>query len=204
LEHVDEHVKNYRPQILVLTGNPAARPSLVDFISNITKDNSLMMCAYVVPYSPSDQVYGMITKLNDQLRAWLKKRKVKSFFTSVANPSFRNGTLSLIQTAGLGKLRPNVLALGYKQDWNNCDQSAIDDYFGIIQDAFDRNLGVMILRANSGGLDYSELMRAHNVGDTGRLKLPEMTAQLRHNTSERSLTGAAAIAGKLQIFLTLM
>lgn len=51
LENTDEHVKNYRPQILVLTGNPAARPSLVDFISNITKDTSLMICGYVVPVS---------------------------------------------------------------------------------------------------------------------------------------------------------
>jgi hypothetical protein len=40
-------------------------------------------------------------------------------------------------------------------------------------------------------------MRVHNVGDTGRLKLPEMTAQMRHNTSERSLTGAAAIAASV-------
>uniref|UniRef100_A0AC34PU84 Amino acid permease/ SLC12A domain-containing protein n=1 Tax=Panagrolaimus sp. JU765 TaxID=591449 RepID=A0AC34PU84_9BILA len=31
LEKIDEHVKNYRPQILVLTGNPAIRPSLIDF-----------------------------------------------------------------------------------------------------------------------------------------------------------------------------
>jgi len=28
-----EHVKNYRPKILVLTGNPAHRPPLVDMSS---------------------------------------------------------------------------------------------------------------------------------------------------------------------------
>lgn len=49
LDHTDEHVKNYRPQILVLTGNPAARPSLVDLAYNITKGSSLMICGYVVP-----------------------------------------------------------------------------------------------------------------------------------------------------------
>ena len=32
-----DHVKNYRPKILVLTGNPAHRPALVDFANEITK-----------------------------------------------------------------------------------------------------------------------------------------------------------------------
>lgn len=138
----------------------------------------------------------MVSKLNEQLRAWLKKRRVKSFVTSIANPSYRAGIQSLIQTAGLGKLRPNVLAMGYKQDWNTCDINSVNEYFGVLQDAFDKNLGVMILRAGSGGLDFSDLMRVHNIGDTGRLKLPEMTAQLQHNASERSLTFDATTPGK--------
>ena len=51
LEATEEHVKNYRPQILVLTGNPAARPSLVDFAYAITKSSSLLVCGHVVPVS---------------------------------------------------------------------------------------------------------------------------------------------------------
>uniref|UniRef100_A0A0R3RCB9 AA_permease domain-containing protein n=1 Tax=Brugia timori TaxID=42155 RepID=A0A0R3RCB9_9BILA len=47
----EEHVKNYRPQVLLLAGNPAARPSLVDFAYNITKGSSLMICGFVVPVS---------------------------------------------------------------------------------------------------------------------------------------------------------
>lgn len=39
----------FRPQILVLCGNAASRPSLVDFANNITKGTSLMICGYVVP-----------------------------------------------------------------------------------------------------------------------------------------------------------
>lgn len=51
LERTDEHVKNYRPQLLVLSGNPASRPGLVDFGYSITKGSSLMLCGYVVPVS---------------------------------------------------------------------------------------------------------------------------------------------------------
>jgi len=37
-----------RPQILVLTGFPQHRPSLVDFTSSITKNISLMICGHVI------------------------------------------------------------------------------------------------------------------------------------------------------------
>lgn len=50
-ERMGEHVKNYRPQILVLTGNPAIRPCLVDFAHNITKGESLMVCGDVLQVS---------------------------------------------------------------------------------------------------------------------------------------------------------
>jgi len=45
---VDEHVKNYRPQILVLTGKPQDRPPLVDLTKLITKNHALMVCGHVV------------------------------------------------------------------------------------------------------------------------------------------------------------
>ena len=48
LVHIEEHVKNYRPQILVLTGLPSTRPALVDFAYLICKNNSLIVCGNVI------------------------------------------------------------------------------------------------------------------------------------------------------------
>jgi solute carrier family 12 (sodium/potassium/chloride transporter), member 2 len=45
---VQEHVKNFRPQMLVLTGNPMYRPALVDLATLVTHGNSLMICGNVV------------------------------------------------------------------------------------------------------------------------------------------------------------
>jgi len=47
LNRVEEHVKNYRPQILVLSGMPSARPPLIDFANLIVKDLSLLICGHV-------------------------------------------------------------------------------------------------------------------------------------------------------------
>jgi hypothetical protein len=47
LINVDDHVKNYRPQLLVLSGYPRNRANLVDFASSITKKQSLLVCGHV-------------------------------------------------------------------------------------------------------------------------------------------------------------
>lgn len=47
LNSVEEHVKNYRPQILVLSGMPSARPALVDFAHLLTKNLSLLICGHI-------------------------------------------------------------------------------------------------------------------------------------------------------------
>jgi solute carrier family 12 sodium/potassium/chloride transporter 2 len=55
LFNVDEHVKNYRPQILVLSGKPQDRPPLVDLANLITKNNALMLCGHVSEVSTDTQ-----------------------------------------------------------------------------------------------------------------------------------------------------
>jgi hypothetical protein len=47
LNDVPDHVKNYRPKILVLSGVPAHRQPLVDFGNLLTKKLSLLVCAHV-------------------------------------------------------------------------------------------------------------------------------------------------------------
>lgn len=48
LNNVEEHVKNYRPQILVLSAMPSNRPQLVDFAHLLTKNLSLLICGHVI------------------------------------------------------------------------------------------------------------------------------------------------------------
>ena len=48
LATTQEHVKNYSPQILVLSGRPSSRPTMVDFVYLITKNISLMICGHII------------------------------------------------------------------------------------------------------------------------------------------------------------
>lgn len=49
ISNMGEHAKNYRPQILVLSGKPQSRPPLIDLANLITKHNSLLLCGDISP-----------------------------------------------------------------------------------------------------------------------------------------------------------
>ena len=56
----------------------------------------------------------------------------------------------MIQNAGLGKLRPNILVVGFKDDWQTANIESVVEYTDVIHDAFDFNYGVAILRLPKG------------------------------------------------------
>ncbi|XP_008544301.1 bumetanide-sensitive sodium-(potassium)-chloride cotransporter isoform X1 [Microplitis demolitor] len=154
LDRVEEHVKNYRPQILVLSGNPSARSILIDFAHYITKKQSLLICGDIIQSTLNHKTRSaMISKFS----YWLKNNKIKGFYTVVDGVNFQEGATSLLQTCGLGKLRPNILLMGYKQDWSVCGQDNLDMYFNVMHKALDMHVAVAILRI-SEGFDNSEIL----------------------------------------------
>ncbi|NXI07139.1 S12A3 protein, partial [Irena cyanogastra] len=165
LSEVDEHIKNYRqgsslqPQCLVLTGPPNFRPALVDFVGTFTKNLSLMLCGNVL-IGPRKQKMPESRLMADGHTKWLMKRKIKAFYTDVVAEDLRSGVQMLIQAAGLGKMRPNILVLGYKKNWRTASPQSLEDYVGILHDAFDFKYGVCLMRMKEG-LNVSRVLQAH-------------------------------------------
>ncbi|KFP00007.1 Solute carrier family 12 member 3, partial [Calypte anna] len=159
LSEVDEHIKNYRPQCLVLTGPPNFRPALVDFVGTFTKNLSLMLCGNVL-IGPRKQKMPESRLTAHGHTKWLTKRKIKAFYTDVVAEDLRSGVQMLIQAAGLGKMRPNILVLGYKRNWWKASPQSLEDYVGILHDAFDFKYGVCLMRMKDG-LNVSRVMQAH-------------------------------------------
>ncbi|XP_027762656.1 solute carrier family 12 member 3 isoform X1 [Empidonax traillii] len=159
LSEVDEHIKNYRPQCLVLTGPPNFRPALVDFVGTFTKNLSLMLCGNVL-IGPRKQKMPESRLTADGHAKWLMKRKIKAFYTDVVAEDLRSGVQMLLQAAGLGKMRPNILVLGYKRNWRTASPQSLEDYVGILHDAFDFKYGVCLMRMKEG-LNVSRVPQAY-------------------------------------------
>ncbi|XP_034412678.1 solute carrier family 12 member 3-like [Cyclopterus lumpus] len=147
LAGVEDHVKNFRPQCLVLTGPPNQRPALVDFVGSFTKHIGLMICGDIVteqdaPTRPPEAA--------DLSAKWMNGRKVRSFYTPLNADSLRVGARHLLQASGLGKLKPNTLVLGFKANWRDSSPESIEDYINTIYDTFDANYCLCILRMTDG------------------------------------------------------
>ncbi|XP_066205439.1 solute carrier family 12 member 3 isoform X2 [Saccopteryx leptura] len=159
LNEVDEHIKNYRPQCLVLTGPPNFRPALVDFVGTFTRNLSLMICGHVL-VGPRKQRMPELRAIASGHTKWLNKRRIKAFYSDVIAEDLRSGVQTLMQATGLGRMKPNILVVGFKKNWQSAHPATVEDYIGLLHDAFDFNYGVCVMRMREG-LNVSEVMQAH-------------------------------------------
>ncbi|XP_056463591.1 solute carrier family 12 member 1 [Gadus chalcogrammus] len=156
LSGIEEHVKNFRPQIIVLTGSVRTRPALLDLAHSLSKTYGLCLTSEVF-VGPRWKVLQEMNAGMEKNQLWLHKNKRKAFYTAVASDDFRQGADALLQSSGLGRLKPNILMMGFKRDWRSADTQAIKNYVGVLHDAFDFEYGTLVLRVPQG-LDMSQFV----------------------------------------------
>ena len=61
-----------------------------------------------------------------------------------------------MNAAGIGKLVPNMVLMGFKNDWMN-DLDSIEGYLNVIHHGFNMHLAVGILKLKDG-CDYSDVI----------------------------------------------
>ncbi|XP_065666504.1 solute carrier family 12 member 2 [Hydra vulgaris] len=139
LEPLEDHVKVFRINLMCLSGKPSSRPSMVRIASNFTRHYGLLICGEV-------KMVSELTVPESPESAWLKSQKVKGFHAIAHNETLRGGVRNLLQNVGLGKLKPNTVFLGFMNKWQEASNEEVEEYFGIIDDSFTLNYGVIILR----------------------------------------------------------
>ncbi|KAH9500961.1 hypothetical protein Btru_069330 [Bulinus truncatus] len=151
LVRIGTHVKNFRPQVLVMSGEPETRPALVDFCTHITKKMGLMVCGNVIIGKQGDH----LRKIHSEAPYhYFSRRHIRSFYSVATASTFQLGAQALMQNVGIGKFRPNLLILGFKSNWQIDNPENVQQYLEVIHDAFDLRMGVGILRVKEGfGLD---------------------------------------------------
>uniref|UniRef100_A0A672JXA0 Solute carrier family 12 member 2 n=1 Tax=Sinocyclocheilus grahami TaxID=75366 RepID=A0A672JXA0_SINGR len=155
LTGVEDHIKNFRPQCLVMSGYPNSRPALLYLVHAFTKNVGLMVCGHVRTGFRRPNYKDM---MNEQVRyqRWLLKTQIKAFYTPVFADDLRQGAQYLLQTTGLGRLKPNTLVFGFKNNWRDGEMKDVETYINTIHDAFDLQFGVVLLRLKEG-LDISHI-----------------------------------------------
>lgn len=107
-----DHVKYWRPQILLLIDNPRTSWNLIHFCNHLKK-GGLYILGHVMVTSDFTASYPEIQR---QQNAWLKLRDVagiKAFVQVAAGPNLIWGARNLYMGSGLGGMKPNITVMGF-------------------------------------------------------------------------------------------
>ncbi|KXJ92869.1 amino acid permease [Microdochium bolleyi] len=108
-----EHIKFWRPQIILLVNNPRRHTRLIQFCNSLKK-GSLYILGHVIV---TDNFKSGIHEAKLQQSAWSQYiseySRIKAFVQLTMSPSIEWGVRNLILSGGLGGMRPNIAVLGF-------------------------------------------------------------------------------------------
>ncbi|RDA90055.1 hypothetical protein CP533_2381 [Ophiocordyceps camponoti-saundersi (nom. inval.)] len=108
-----EHIKFWRPHIILLINDPRRQTRLIQFCNSMKK-GSLYILGHVIVTENFD---SGVEEARVQQQAWTNYisefSRIKAFLQLTMSPSLVWGIRNLILSAGLGGMRPNIAVLGF-------------------------------------------------------------------------------------------
>ncbi|XP_038158039.1 solute carrier family 12 member 6-like isoform X1 [Cyprinodon tularosa] len=124
LEEGPPHTKNWRPQLLVLLkldeDAHVKSPRLLTFASQLKAGKGLTIVGTVVPGNFL-QTYGEALAAEQTLKHLMDKERVKGFVQCIVAQKPREGISHMIQSSGLGGMKPNTVVMGWPHAWRQSE-----------------------------------------------------------------------------------
>ena len=115
LEELGNHPKNWRSVILALSGEAWSRPYLAVYGHWFTGGSGVLSLGQVIQGNVEGQLDRRV-KQEEILRSFIRQEELLAFPVVVVDASLADGISALVQSHGIGMLRPNTVLLGWPQD----------------------------------------------------------------------------------------
>lgn len=112
LDHKKQHVKYWRPRILLMVENPRTCLPLIEFVNHLKKSGLFVIGHIEVGYLDDHQTDPVTNYYPIWLR-WLDQFTVKAFFEMTMAPNVRDGLPHVARIAGLGAMKLNTVMFGF-------------------------------------------------------------------------------------------
>ena len=133
--------KNWRPNLLVLSGAPNRRWSLIQLANGLTHNRGIITICSILPRGKRGD--DQRTKMEELLRDYLDKRGIQALVRVVTATDTFDGARQLVEAYGLGKLVPNTVLLGNSEALERRSQ-----YCDLIRKIHEGERSLIILREN--------------------------------------------------------
>jgi amino acid transporter len=115
LTEMEEDTRNWRPTILVFSGNPATRETLANYAVWLESGRGIVFMSNILLGLP-EKLYQQKKFAEKQLKNFCKDKGIIAFPLVVTAQNVAEGINICLQGSSIGPLRPNLVMFGWPQD----------------------------------------------------------------------------------------
>ncbi|KAI1633555.1 hypothetical protein F4809DRAFT_580258 [Biscogniauxia mediterranea] len=108
-----EHIKFWRPQIILLVNDPRHNTRLIQFCNSMKKGSLYILGHVIITNNFNSDIHEAKLQQSAWTRYITEFSRIKAFVQLTMSPSIEWGVRNLILSAGLGGIRPNIAVLGF-------------------------------------------------------------------------------------------
>ncbi|MGD8496252.1 MAG: hypothetical protein PVF05_08675 [Gemmatimonadales bacterium] len=107
-------VRNWRPNLMVFTGQPHNREHLVDLAEWLGRGRGIVTFSQLITGAVGQANKPMLRETaRSRIRTYIRNRRMAAFAEAQIVPDFAHGAVSVVQAHGIGRLESNNVLMGW-------------------------------------------------------------------------------------------